>query len=726
MEEQTSLEEFSIPIHVNTFAFPNEHQLRLVHEVYKPSEAVKKLERRRTTFPELFIENYNLGTLSDLSVRCLAKAYGPDPLPIIAEDPLKLKVHYDSLDVDMPLKQCYHIVSERFWKRVVLSKHPDKSLLLRSNVKWKNLGISLKLVEMVEACPAEYWPQDEMEELLQKIQEFVLEIHIKRLQSLTERSFEKYYRPKTDSSSEDDDVSNEEEVSDLSVPTSYEGEIEENEEFPLETKTESQIALAQQLAAEEKAKRKIARQILRQEREERRREREERRLRREAKRLEKEKPPEKPKKKKKKQPNSIFEIEFSDEDEEDMEKFIVDRRNLELYLKHLKGYNYPPEHCHHIDLGFVQHLKSLTEFTIEFLGPLQGRQYHRRHFNFSHDDVKRLAQGISSLPELKTFRLRNSRMDAEKLLTMVRGLKVLPSLETVDFGCDQLTDDCGNALYELFENTSGIRNLELESNQLGEETLRTLGETLSNYSYGSLEYLGLARNPINDLALHALISNVVGTRHITSLDLRGITYLTEAGFICCVAHELLSQHSPLLRLDITGIHITSKAADQLIISLNSNQKILNLKYLGCGLDKESELDIAVILKRNKFIADNPYIGDQTKTDEDINEWLNTTRNPILLRVLEEREKQKDCLSRKPKEFIASPQMSRSHSQETFKLDTYGSAYEQITTNSEHKLQMEAKEPFVYEPNQFDEKTFLQHLYLPGPTNRYYYFKGLRE
>ncbi|XP_005183271.1 uncharacterized protein LOC101887845 [Musca domestica] len=721
MEEQTSLEEFSTPIHVNTFAFPNEPDLRLVHELYRPSENVKKLERRRTIFPELFIENYNLGTLADLSVRCLARAFGPDPLPIIADDPLKLMVHYDSLDIDMPLNQCCHITSERFWKRLVLNKHPDKSLSLQSNINWKNLGISLKLVEMVEACPAEYWPAEEMSELLQKIQEFVLELHIKRLQSLMERSFEKYFSLKKDSSTTEEDDDTNDEITDSPIPTSEEGDVDEE----LKAKTESQIALAQQLA-EEKEQRKIARQILRQDKANARQEKEERRLRREARRHEEEQAAEELKKKKKKKnklPKSVFEIEIS-ESEDDGEQFIVDRRNLELYLKHKRGYNYPAEHCHHIDLRFVQHLKSLTDFTLEFSGPLQGRQYHQRHYNFSHEDIKNLAYGISLAPQLRIFRLRNSRMDAEKLLTLIRGLKHLEKIESVDFGYDQLMDDCGNALYELFENTQSIRGLELESNQLGEETLRTLGETLSHYTQGTLEYLGLARNPINDDALHALISNILGTPHISSLNLRGITYLSEDGFICCVAHELLRQHSVLMHLDITAIPIGPKAADQMMLSLNSNEKILNLDYLACGLDEETEQDIAVILKRNKFIIQNPYIGDQTKTDEDIDEWLNTTTNPILLRVLAKREKQKECLSQKPKEFVTSPQTSPLQSQESFKLETDGSVYGQIASNSEYS--MEAREPFVYESNQFDEKEFLQHLYLPGPKNRYYHFKTLRD
>lgn len=384
MEEQTSIENLVIPVHTNTFAIPNDRQLRLVHEVYKPSAEVTKAERGRTIYPEVFIENYKLGTLADLSVRSLARGYGPNPLPMIAEDPLMLQIHYDALDVNLPLAKCYHITDESFWKRVVLDKHPDKTITLRHNINWKNLAVSMKYIEMVENCPVEYWPEEEMCELAKKVQEFVTEMHIKRLQSLTERSFERYYRPQPMTLSDE-----EEEVTESSVPTSEE-ETLDLEVIPDTMKTESQMILDQQLMVD-KAKRKQERQMLREQKTNARRQREEKRLFRESKRLKKDQLAELPKKKRTKQPNSFFEIEIS-ESEEDGEHLILDHRNKELYLKFKREYKYPPEHCHHINLKFVEHFKYLDTFTIEFLGPLQGRNYHHRHLNFSHDDIKRLAQ----------------------------------------------------------------------------------------------------------------------------------------------------------------------------------------------------------------------------------------------------------------------------------------------------------------------------------------------
>lgn len=76
-----------------------------------------------------------------------------------------------------------------------------------------------------------------------------------------------------------------------------------------------------------------------------------------------------------------------------MEKIdrIIDKRNKSLFLRHIKKYNYPAKDCHHIDLRFVQYFTNLQIFIIEFWGPLQNRNYHVKHMNFSYDDINNLA-----------------------------------------------------------------------------------------------------------------------------------------------------------------------------------------------------------------------------------------------------------------------------------------------------------------------------------------------
>lgn len=228
------------------------------------------------------------------------------------------------------------------------------------------------------------------------------------------------------------------------------------------------------------------------------------------------------------------------------------------------------------------------------------------------------------MPLLRVFRLRNSRMDAEKLLSLVRGLKELKRLETVDFGFDNLEDDSASAFYELFENNCSIQSLELESNKMCEEVLRTLGEALQHYK-GRLEYLGLARNPITDEALHALVSGILTTPQISSLSLRGVVGLSQNGLKCCIVNELLCDHFALRKLDLTAVPLGEELADEIIKALDLNQRILAFDCLGCDLDEEGEMDVALLVKRNRYIADNPYVGDQTKTDEEIDAWLNRTK-----------------------------------------------------------------------------------------------------
>ena len=391
MDEEVVNVTIEYPVHANVYALPNDAIIWREHEVYKPSGHTINLasEKGRTVYPELFIENYRLGTLVNLAVGALARHFGAKPLPIVASNTSLLDVHYDALDIEMPLAECYFVSAERFWKRVVLAKHHDKSLILQSDVKWKNLGISLKFVELVEACPAEYWPEDDMKDLALKIKDDVTELHIKRLQSLRIRSFEKYFHSESESSSEESEEESEEEESDSSVPTSVDEEQGEEEEEDEMEKTESQLEFERE-QARKKAHRKRIRQEIREAKAKEKALREAKRQKRAARRAKKGVNVETVVKKIPKNPKDIFKIPIV-ESEDDGEDQIVDKRNKALYLAHLKKYTYPAEDCHHVDLRFVQYFTNLETFIIEFCGPIQQREYHVRHRNFSLQDIKHLA-----------------------------------------------------------------------------------------------------------------------------------------------------------------------------------------------------------------------------------------------------------------------------------------------------------------------------------------------
>lgn len=181
------------PPDVKTFCIPNEPGLRDVYQLYRTSPSTRELEseKRREVFADEFIDNERLGTLAALCVRTLAKwteGYIPDA---VLEDPVKLRIYYDSLSVELPLKDCYLIEDLRFWRRVVLAKSRDKSLALKKidQYDWRGVGISLKYVELVEACPAASWQEEEMAELGSLVREHVRTLHIRHLESLTDRAF---------------------------------------------------------------------------------------------------------------------------------------------------------------------------------------------------------------------------------------------------------------------------------------------------------------------------------------------------------------------------------------------------------------------------------------------------------------------------------------------------------------------------------------------------------
>lgn len=389
---------FEYPINVNTFALPRDSKLRLEHKLYKPLPHTLNLksEQGRTVFPELFIENLRLGTLADLCIVALINAYGPDPIPYVAQNPLYLDIHYDSISVEIPLSKCYHIENEHFWKRVVLAKSRNKSLaFVKDGINWKNIGVSLKYIEMVQDCPAEYWPTEQMNDLAIKIQDFVTSIEIHYLQSLQQSSFNKFFENTTEAQSseeedddDDDDESSEEEeeeISESNESSDTDMMLEEGDE----EKTDSEIELLQQ-RLEAKRLRRLQRQQIR---ETKRKEREQRARRRERRRVRREKRMAQELailKKKKQKIKDFFDIIVSPEESEEDDK-IIDTRNINLYLEHKLKFNYPPEHCHHLEMSFLQYFINLETFSIEFMPNWLGSNYHTRYFNFSYKDIEVLA-----------------------------------------------------------------------------------------------------------------------------------------------------------------------------------------------------------------------------------------------------------------------------------------------------------------------------------------------
>jgi len=413
---------------------------------------------------------------------------------------------------------------------------------------------------------------------------------------------------------------------------------------------------------------------------------------------------------------------------------IADKRNKDKLLDRLKRYDYPAKHCHHIDLSFVRYFDMLNSLTIEFLGPEMERNYHKRHMNFSYDDMVHLATGVRTLKQLKIFRLRNSRMDSMKLLIMARALKQLDSLEVVDFGYDQLEDNCHVALEMLLDRKVMLQKLELEYNKLGRLSVESIGYALKchtdNVANGkSLQYLGLAHNPIGDYFLTNLIQSIIGTKHVQELNINGVEVRSD--IVVRDVSCLLRTHDSLRWLNMAAIRLNPPESRELICSLESNHNVIHFDCRGCGLDSDYEYEADVIVRRNTYEMDHKYLSDTFKTEEDIQEYLANRRHPIVKKIEEEHSRIAECIMDRPSqstiESSIKEEEQEEHQEQEFdiwkmvgvKTSLHQQEYERESSSLSH---ISSEHRFVYNPSTFNLDQVREHMHLPGPGDRYYYFQ----
>uniref|UniRef100_A0A0A1XKQ4 T-complex-associated testis-expressed protein 1 n=1 Tax=Zeugodacus cucurbitae TaxID=28588 RepID=A0A0A1XKQ4_ZEUCU len=306
------------------------------------------------------------------------------------------------------------------------------------------------------------------------------------------------------------------------------------------------------------------------------------------------------------------------------------------------------DYCHHVDLRLLKYFPFLTSLYIQFNGPLPPAKFEDWHFHVSTRDMERLAEGLRSLGGLKVFSLRNSRLNANKLFILTRSLKTIHTLKSVDFSYDQLKDDCGEALHELFQRTTSIISLDLTGNELGANAICDLARALGGYE-GYCQYLSLAHSTINTDAFRLFCLHIANTTQVRELCLRG-AILSQEGIQSCIAQELIP-HSKVLRgIDLSGVVINNDVACEILKALRNNYKIRKFDVRGCDLPADLEVDFEILTRRNKFLFLYPAIGDRRISIEDIDESIKRTKNKILLRAIEAVERREECLNLRPNLF----------------------------------------------------------------------------
>lgn len=419
----------------------------------------------------------------------------------------------------------------------------------------------------------------------------------------------------------------------------------------------------------------------------------------------------------------------------DYKDYIVDNSKK---VERFKRYKYPARHCHHIDLSFVRYFDLLTSLTFEFLGPRHNRQYHQRHLNFSYEDMSRLAKGLRTLNHLEIFRLRNSRMDAIKLIILSRVLKQLDSLQTVDFGGDELGDDCNIGLGILLDRRVMLKSLELEHNQLGRLALESVGNALRQQAAlddgddgETLRYLGLSHNPVGETGFQGLISDIIGTQHVQELNIIGLEQISPSVLVQQVCN-LLRQHAPIRSIQMMGNGLNNIVGLNLLRALEQNHKIRQFDCRDCDLSFEQEFEIDVIMRRNEYEARNTFLGDTSHTEETLLALILGRSHPIMTRVREERAALDECRLNRPAFKVTSEEEVVQEEQPEEQPEVEFDIWKAFGIGSKKSLEVavetyssSSKSEFVYNSNAFTLDETREHMYTFGPSDRYYYFQRTR-
>ncbi|XP_017082109.2 uncharacterized protein LOC108115263 [Drosophila eugracilis] len=732
-------EEAVQPHYAQKFRIPTDPLLLATYELFNPSTQTLNLysERNREIFAEAFIDG-NLDTLANLAVKSLAKLGIRGITPYLQARPELMRIFYDAMDVELPLRECYMIDDQRFWRRVVLSNTLDKTLHLKrwNEFDWKSEGVSRKFVEQVEACPVNVKPQKKLAQLAEKVWECVTSMHIRKLQVLPDYAFLKYMESEIDDdipseSSDEEEISSDEPDTELEIEG--EGEEEHQSSSSAEpaivfwhAESENKDTIRRNARHQRNDNRQQARDIIAKKRAD----RAENRRRREEKKLGLNDVDTTKKKKKKKEPpiQDVFNITVAPEPEDDEDRK-PDHRNKILLLERIQRYDYPDSHCHHIDLGFVRYFGNMVSFTLEFLGPPEGKDFQSRYMRFSEGDMVRLSRGLRCLPNLRTFKLRNGRLNVKKFRILARALQALDSLEEVDFGYDQMTDDCSEGLAYLLKRPKMYRIIQLEYNRLGSNSALVLGKALTETQEGVLEYLGLAHNPLNEVAIKSLVTSIMGTPHVMALNISGCD-LTSSVIVRDIGN-LLRSHTPLMSLEMAAMNIGTNQGNHILRALEKNTRVLFADLRECDLTFDQEFEVDMIVRRNNYIHENLHHG------ENLCAVVKERRHPIVYQIENDISKRKACQEVRPK-FSSSSEKSIPEVVEDKKevederdiwaiLARWDQPKQHETRVSEGAQvsphpSLEKPQPFVYEANNFDIEQFRNFVHLPGPGNRFFYLQ----
>ncbi|KAJ3654632.1 hypothetical protein Zmor_013807 [Zophobas morio] len=243
--------------------------------------------------------------------------------------------------------------------------------------------------------------------------------------------------------------------------------------------------------------------------------------------------------------------------------------------------------------AIVTGLENLTELSICFKQTYVGEKFSWNILKITLQDIKLLAKGLEKI-HLKIFRLRNSDIDDEKMIRILKSLLKHDELHTLDFSHCKISDEGGVALSK-FCLLNSVNTLVLANNQIGTKGMEALSYVICQ-SACRLSTLDLKLNPIgNEGANHLMKPLTIGVRNIKNLYLSGcgIRHLPSLG-------EMIEHNSSLEQLNLSNNSLGEEMGKILLQGLRYNTSLTKLDVRMCKLLSMDEFEILRRINNNKL------------------------------------------------------------------------------------------------------------------------------
>ncbi|RZC32807.1 NLRC3-like [Asbolus verrucosus] len=237
-------------------------------------------------------------------------------------------------------------------------------------------------------------------------------------------------------------------------------------------------------------------------------------------------------------------------------------------------------------------LETLTELSLCFKQTYIGEKFTWDILKVTLQDIKLLSKGLEKC-KLKVFRLRNSDIDDEKTIILLKSLLKHEDLQILDFSHCQISDDGAVALSKFsLQNT--MTDLILANNEIGVKGAKALCYAICNNSC-NLRAINLKLNPImekgGDLLMRALM---MGARNIKSLFLSGC----RLGKNNTSIGEMIEHNTSLEHLDLSNNAIGEETGKFILQGLRYNTTLKKLDVRMCKLNPANEFEILHKINQN--------------------------------------------------------------------------------------------------------------------------------